>query len=44
MQVALVSVGDELLAGDTVNTNAAGLGARLADRGATVERVVVVPD
>ena len=44
MQVALVSVGDELLAGDTVNTNAAWLGARLADRGATVERVVVVPD
>ncbi|USZ68229.1 molybdopterin-binding protein [Halorussus salilacus] len=44
MQVALVSVGDELLAGDTVNTNAAWLGQRLAERGATVERVVVVPD
>jgi molybdenum cofactor synthesis domain-containing protein len=44
MQVALVSVGDELLAGDTVNTNAAWLGEQLADRGVTVERVVVVPD
>ncbi|WP_135827050.1 competence/damage-inducible protein A [Halorussus ruber] len=44
MQVAIVTVGDELLAGDTVNTNAAWLGERLADRGATVERVVVVPD
>ncbi|WP_158056708.1 competence/damage-inducible protein A [Halorussus halophilus] len=44
MQVALVSVGDELLVGDTVNTNAAWLGERLADRGATVERVVVLPD
>ncbi|WP_137287565.1 competence/damage-inducible protein A [Halorussus salinisoli] len=44
MQVALVTVGDELLAGDTVNTNAAWLGERLADRGASVERVVVVPD
>jgi molybdenum cofactor synthesis domain-containing protein len=44
MQVALVSVGDELLAGDTVNTNAAWLGQRLAERGANVERVVVVPD
>ena len=44
MQVALVSVGDELLAGDTVNTNAAWLGERLAERGAHVERVVVVPD
>ncbi|NEU57287.1 molybdopterin-binding protein [Halorussus sp. MSC15.2] len=44
MQVALVTVGDELLTGDTVNTNAAWLGERLADRGASVERVVVVPD
>ncbi|WP_135854547.1 competence/damage-inducible protein A [Halorussus salinus] len=44
MQVALVTVGDELLAGDTVNTNAAWLGERLGERGASVERVVVVPD
>ena len=44
MRVALVTVGDELLAGDTVNTNAAWLGGRLTDRGATVERVTVVPD
>ena len=44
MDVALVTVGDELLAGDTVNTNAAWLGERLTERGASVERVVVVPD
>ncbi|WP_115864380.1 competence/damage-inducible protein A [Halorussus litoreus] len=44
MQVGLVTVGDELLTGDTVNTNAAWLGERLAERGASVERVVVVPD
>jgi molybdenum cofactor synthesis domain-containing protein len=44
MRVALVSVGDELLAGDTVNTNAAWLGTRLTERGANVERAVVVPD
>ncbi|MFB6163836.1 MAG: competence/damage-inducible protein A [Haloarculaceae archaeon] len=44
MRVALVTVGDELLAGDTVNTNAAWLGDRLTERGATVERVTVVPD
>ncbi|MHB9286287.1 competence/damage-inducible protein A [Halobacteriales archaeon Cl-PHB] len=44
MQVALVTVGDELLAGDTVNTNAAWLGRRLHDRGVDVERVTVVPD
>ena len=44
MRVALVTVGDELLAGDTVNTNAAWLGRRLGERGARVERVLVVPD
>jgi molybdenum cofactor synthesis domain-containing protein len=44
MRVAVVTVGDELLAGDTVNTNAAWLGERLAERGASVERVTVVPD
>ena len=44
MRVALVTVGDELLSGDTVNTNAAWLGERLADRGVTVERTTVVPD
>ncbi len=37
-------VGDELLAGDTVNTNAAWLGERLVERGVDVERVTVVPD
>ena len=44
MRVALVTVGDELLVGDTVNTNAAWLGERLSERGTTVERVTVVPD
>ncbi len=44
MRVALVCVGDELLAGDTVNTNAAWLGRQLGERGVTVERVSVVPD
>lgn len=44
MYVALVTVGDEILAGDTVNTNAAWLGQRLAERGVDVERVTVIPD
>jgi molybdenum cofactor synthesis domain-containing protein len=44
MRVALVTVGDELLAGDTVNTNAAWLGEQLTHRGVAVERVTVVPD
>jgi len=44
MQVALVTVGDELLVGDTVNGNATWLGEQLTERGADVARVVVVPD
>ena len=44
MKVAIVNVGDELLAGDTENTNATWLCARFAARGVDVERVTVVPD
>lgn len=44
MEVALLTVGDELLAGDTENTNATWLGNQLSERGATVVRILVVPD
>ncbi|MFC7129778.1 competence/damage-inducible protein A [Haloferax chudinovii] len=44
MKVAVVTVGDELLAGDTVNTNAAWLCEELTARGVSVERVTTVPD
>ena len=44
MRVALVTIGDELLAGETVNTNAAWLAEQLADRGVRVERIIVIPD
>ena len=44
MQVALVTVGNELLTGDTTNTNATWLGRQLAARGASLQRVTVVPD
>ena len=44
MRVAIVTVGDELLVGDTVNTNAVWLGERLDERGVTIERVVTLPD
>lgn len=44
MHVAIVTVGDELLSGDTTNTNATWLCARLNERGVTVERVTTVPD
>ena len=44
MRVAVVTVGDELLAGEAVDTNAAWLCERLHERGAEVERVTTVPD
>ncbi len=44
MEVAVVTVGDELLSGDTVNTNAAWLCERLDRREVSVRRVTVVPD
>ena len=44
MNSALLTVGNELLDGDTANTNATWLAAELADRGVTTERVLTVPD
>ena len=44
MEVALLTVGDELLAGDTENTNATWLSAQLSERGVEVRRVLVLPD
>jgi molybdenum cofactor synthesis domain-containing protein len=44
MQTAIVTVGDELLAGDTENTNATWLCHQLSDRGVTVRRILTVPD
>ncbi|MFW6457928.1 MAG: competence/damage-inducible protein A [Halodesulfurarchaeum sp.] len=44
MVVGVVTVGDELLNGTTENTNATWLAKQLTQRGATVRRIVVVPD
>jgi molybdenum cofactor synthesis domain-containing protein len=44
MEVALLTIGDELLAGDTENTNATWLAAQLSERGVEVRRVLVLPD
>ncbi|MDY6764827.1 MAG: molybdopterin-binding protein, partial [Halobacteria archaeon] len=44
MNISIVNVGDEILAGDTVNTNATWLAERLDERGAEVKRIVVIPD
>jgi len=44
MEVAILTVGDEVLAGDIENTNATWLAGRLTDSGATVTRILTVPD
>ncbi|MFC6863200.1 competence/damage-inducible protein A [Halomicroarcula sp. GCM10025817] len=44
MEVALLTVGDELLSGDTENTNATWLARRLSAAGVTVPRILTVPD
>ncbi len=44
MNVELVNTGTELLLGDTINTNAAWIGQRLAALGIQVARQTIVPD
>jgi len=44
MEVAILTVGDEVLAGDVTNTNAAWLAKRLTDSGTSVARILTVPD
>ncbi|MFC6826847.1 competence/damage-inducible protein A [Halopelagius fulvigenes] len=44
MDVAVLTVGNELLAGDIENTNATWLARELSSRGAEVVRILVVPD
>lgn len=44
MHVALITVGDEVLSGDVVNTNANWMASQLADRGVSVARVLTLPD
>jgi len=44
MKAAILSIGDELILGQTQDTNARWLGARLADRGVPCVQFRVVPD
>ena len=44
MNVALVTIGDELLVGETINTNGAWLAEQLTDRGCRIERLTTLPD
>lgn len=43
-QAHIISVGNELLIGDTVNTNASGIGSFLTGLGFDVNRVTTIPD
>lgn len=44
MKVAILTVGDELLAGETANSNATWLARQLSERGCSVKRILTVPD
>ncbi|MEM0302022.1 MAG: molybdopterin-binding protein [Archaeoglobaceae archaeon] len=44
MKFAIISVGNELLKGDTVNTNASYIAKKLTELGHEVKRIIVIPD
>ncbi len=44
MKVAFISIGDELLIGQTINTNAVWLGKEFSERGFVVEKVLTIKD
>lgn len=44
MKLEIISIGDELLVGQTINTNAAWMGGELSRIGASVDRCVVIRD
>ena len=44
MNIRIICIGDELLSGDTVNTNLAFIGEELANRGLNVSAETCVPD
>jgi nicotinamide-nucleotide amidase len=44
MKAEIISIGDELLIGQTVNTNAAWIGAEMSKLGFSINRTVSIPD
>ncbi|MEC9049487.1 MAG: molybdopterin-binding protein, partial [Candidatus Neomarinimicrobiota bacterium] len=44
MKIAILSIGNELLSGDTINTNAGWMGRELTDIGCNICRQITVPD
>ncbi len=44
MDVAIITVGDEILAGDIENTNATWIASQLTNRGVAVREIITIPD
>ncbi|MEC9307482.1 MAG: molybdopterin-binding protein, partial [Candidatus Neomarinimicrobiota bacterium] len=44
MNVVLLSIGNEILAGDTVNTNASWISKRLTELGCSIKIQMTIPD
>ena len=44
LQVSVISIGDELLLGQTINTNASWIGARFRDLGIKLQEISIVAD
>ena len=44
MKIAIVSIGNELLSGDTINTNATWIGKQLTDIGCSILQQITIPD
>ena len=44
MNISLLCIGNELLSGKTLNTNASWIGRRLGDNGCSIGEQLVVPD
>lgn len=44
MRAQIISIGDELLIGQTINTNAAWIGAELSKLGFEISRMISIPD
>ena len=44
MDLAILTVGEEVLAGDTTNTNASWIANRVTSRGSSVQRILTIPD
>jgi len=44
VDIAILTIGEEVLAGDTTNTNASWLAEQVTSRGSSVRRILTIPD